>query len=591
MATFRKLLGLFDKRQKLHLVILFFMMFIGAGLEVLSVSMMVPLVTVMLQGGGEGRTGAVISALESLLHAQSREDFIFAAILILITMTIVKGLYLIFEYSTQYRFVFNNRFRLQRKMLHAFLSRPYEYYLGAETGEILRVIQSDVVVTFDLMIIILRLATELSIAVLLTITVFIISPIITVLTACSMLLTVLVITRYLRPIEKKAGWRHNTLSAQTNKWLIQAISGIREVKITRKEQYFEKNYLKYGEERILIDRDQAILGMAPRQIIEIVSISVTLAVIALQVKRGVSPDIFLPELSAFAMAAVKLLPSTNKIADAINQVSFRTAALDKVLENLKALDEVPEYLFDDREARPTPFHDQIEMKHVCYRYPNTEADTLVDVSLVIPCGKCVGIVGPSGAGKTTAVDVLIGLLHPHEGQILLDGQDIQNDYAGWLSHIGYIPQMIFMFDDSIKANVAFGYSDEDQDEERVWQALEDAQLADFVRTLPEGLNTRIGERGIRLSGGQRQRIGIARALYENPDVLIFDEATSSLDNETEKAIMQSILRLKGRKTMVIIAHRLTTIENCDIVYEVRDRTIRERELADVLNHQPVEKEQ
>ncbi|MBQ1446180.1 MAG: ATP-binding cassette domain-containing protein, partial [Solobacterium sp.] len=160
----------------------------------------------------------------------------------------------------------------------------------------------------------------------------------------------------------------------------------------------------------------------------------------------------------------------------------------------------------------------------------------------------------------------------------------------WLAHIGYIPQMIFMLDDSIKANVAFGYSNEDQDEERVWQALEDAQLADFVRTLPDGLNTRIGERGIRLSGGQRQRIGIARALYENPDVLIFDEATSSLDNETEKAIMHSIMRLKGRKTMVIIAHRLTTIENCDIVYEVRDRTIRERELADVLNHQPAEKE-
>ena len=590
MVTFRKLLGLFDKRQKIHLIILFFMMVIGAGLEVLSVSMMVPLVTVMLQGGGEGRAGALVALLQRLLHAKSGEEFIFAAILVLIAMTIIKGLYLIFEYRMQYRFVFSNRFRLQRKMLHAFLSRPYEYYLGAETGEILRVIQSDVVVTFDLMIIILRLATELSISVLLTVTVFIISPIITILTACSMLTTVLIITRYLRPIEKAAGHRHNQLSARTNKWLIQAISGIREVKITRKEKYFENNYLKYGEERILIDRDQAILGMTPRQVIEIVSISVTLAVIALQVKRGVSPDVFLPELSAFAMAAVKLLPSTNKIADAINQVTFRTDALDKVLENLKALDDAPDYLFDEHRAEPTPFHDRIEMKNVYYRYPNTEADTLVDASLVIPYGKCVGIVGPSGAGKTTAVDVLIGLLHPHEGQILLDGKDIQDDYAGWLAHIGYIPQMIFMLDDSIKANVAFGYSDEDQDEERVWQALEDAQLADFVRTLPEGLNTRIGERGIRLSGGQRQRIGIARALYENPDVLIFDEATSSLDNETEKAIMHSIMRLKGRKTMVIIAHRLTTIENCDIVYEVRDRTIRQRELADVLNHPSPEKE-
>ena len=192
-------------------------------------------------------------------------------------------------------------------------------------------------------------------------------------------------------------------------------------------------------------------------------------------------------------------------------------------------------------------------------------------------GEFVSIMGASGSGKTTAIDILLGLLVPQEGQVLVNGVDIQEDYAGWLAHIGYIPQMIFMLDDTIRGNVAFGISRSDVDENQVWKALEEAQLADFVKSLPRGLDTTIGERGVRLSGGQRQRIGIARALYTDPELLIFDEATSALDNETEAAIMESINSLHGKKTMVIIAHRLGTIEECDMVYRVEDGKIsRER---------------
>lgn len=213
----------------------------------------------------------------------------------------------------------------------------------------------------------------------------------------------------------------------------------------------------------------------------------------------------------------------------------------------------------------------IELKDITYAYPNTDKLIFDHAELKIPVGSAVGIVGTSGAGKTTVVDILLGLLRTSEGHIYADGVDIMTDYRGWLKNIGYIPQMIFMLDGTIRENVAFGVHASAIREERIWEVLKEAQLDDFVRGLPAGLDTEIGERGIRLSGGQRQRIGIARALYEDPEVLILDEATSALDNDTEAAIMDSINRLHGKKTLVIIAHRLQTIEKCDMIYRVENQ--------------------
>ena len=230
-----------------------------------------------------------------------------------------------------------------------------------------------------------------------------------------------------------------------------------------------------------------------------------------------------------------------------------------------------------KEVEKLPVEKEILLKDIVYRYPNTETYIFDHAEMLIPIDSAVGIVGTTGSGKTTIVDIMLGLLRIEQGQILADGVEVREHYEGWLKNIGYIPQTIFMIDDSIRKNVAFGVPEEEIDDEKVWHALKEAQLDEFVRSLPEGLNTKIGERGIRISGGQRQRIGIARALFEDPEVLVMDEATSALDNETEAAIMDSINRLHGRKTLVIIAHRLQTIEKCDMVYRVEHGKItRER---------------
>jgi len=222
---------------------------------------------------------------------------------------------------------------------------------------------------------------------------------------------------------------------------------------------------------------------------------------------------------------------------------------------------------------------EIVLENISYHYPNTEKWVLKDASMTIPIGQAIGIVGSSGAGKSTIVDVMLGLLDLKSGKILADGQNVleKENYRKWLKNIGYIPQTIFMLDDTIRRNVAFGVPDEEIDEARIWKVLEDAKLDEFVKSLPDGLDTGIGERGVRLSGGQRQRIGIARALYEDPEVLVLDEATSALDNDTEKAIMDSINCLHGNKTLIIIAHRLQTIEKCDAVYRIEDgKAVKER---------------
>lgn len=568
---------LLDKRQKNRVFLLFFVMLFGAFLEVLGVSLMIPLLTAIMQPDII-ETNQYVKLVCGALDIYSYRTFVVVCILALIIVFIVKDLYIILQYYVQYRFVYNNRFATQWRLLNTYMHRPYEYFLQVESGEILRVVQSDVFITYTLLSNLLGMATELIVSAALLVTVFIISPWMTLMAGLVMGLVVLMIAKVLKPKLRKQGLIHQKNYAATNKWLMQAINGMKEIKVAHKEAFFEKNYNDSGTKQICAERYNTILQNTPRLIIEMCSVCSMLGVIGIMILSGQGVETMIPALGAFAMAAVKLLPSANRIVTAMNSVSFQEPSLDKLLENLKILEEAAVYEEQGAENDDKlTLTREIVLADITYKYPGSQANVLEHASMQIPVGKSVGIVGASGAGKTTAVDILLGLLNPQEGQVLSDGIDVRTAYRAWLSHIGYIPQMIFMLDGSIRDNVAFGLETDEQRDEKVWRALEEAQLADFVRALPKGLDTEIGEWGIRLSGGQRQRIGIARALYSNPELLIFDEATSALDNETEAAIMESINALRGRKTMIIIAHRLTTIEECDLVYRVEDGKIcRER---------------
>jgi hypothetical protein len=473
---------------------------------------------------------------------------------------------------------------MQQKMLSGFLNRPYEFFLNVESGEILRVIQSDVVATYALLTTVLGMFTEAVVAVAISITIFIIDPLMTTFVIVMMAVVVIAIAKLVKPVLKKKGEEQLINNSLMYKWLIQSITGIKEIKVGGKEDFFRDNFEISGKKYISAEKWRTVFSNIPRLMIEMVSVCSTLAFIAFMIYKGREIETLVPTLGAFAMAAMKLMPSANRIVAGINQVVFQLPSLNKLLEDIEMFEEDEKKYSSYRKnnsnktVKVLTFNDKIELKDIVYHYQNSDKLILDKANMIIPVGKSIGIVGASGSGKTTAVDILLGLLLANEGEVLADGVNVMEHYSEWLSNIGYIPQSIFMLDDDIKSNVAFGVKKEEQDEERVWEALREAQLEDFVRGLKDGIHTQIGERGMRLSGGQKQRIGIARALYSNPAVLVFDEATSALDSETEAAVMSSINGLHGKKTMIIIAHRLQTIKECDMVYRVGDGKIVEENL-------------
>lgn len=581
-SVIKKFNKLLNGKQKSRLAILAVVTVIGAFLEVIGVSLMLPLITAIMQPNII-KTNKYIAYVCNILDLHSHRTFVIMCIIAVILVFIFKDLFLMMQYYIQARFVYNNQFATQQKMLNGFLNRPYEFFLSVESGEILRVIQSDVPTTYGLLTTILSMFTELIASLAISITIFIIDPVMTTFVIIMMGLVVLAISKCVKPILKKKGEDRHIHGSLTYKWLIQSITGIKEIKVGAKEEFFSENFTISGKKYISAEKWSTVFSNIPRLMIEMVSVCSTLAFIAFMIYKGKEIETLVPTLGAFAMAAMKLMPSANRIISAINQVVFQEPSLNKLLTDIEMFeeDETRYAKYNKNNSNEIEnrlsFNDKIELHNVTYGYQNSDKLILDNANMEMPIGKSIGIVGASGAGKTTAVDILLGVLLSKKGKVLTDGQNVMDNYSEWLSHIGYRPQAIFMLDDDIKSNVAFGVSKEEQNEERVWKALREAQLEEFVRTLPEGINTQIGERGMRLSGGQRQRIGIARALYNDPDLMVFDEATSALDNETEAAVMDSINSLHGKKTMIIIAHRLQTIANCDIVYRVENgKIIRER---------------
>jgi len=549
-------------------------MVIGGFMEMLSVSLMVPFINAVMDPGAtmEKWYAKIFCNIFHIGQGETRKFLIVLAV-VLALLYVIKNLYLLLENNFQYRFVYGNMFMIQQRLLNNYLHRPYEYFLAIETGEVIRVIQTDVTNSFLALTSLLEIFAEVIVTGVLLVTLLVISTFITIGIIVILCAALLIIMCVVKPIMAKAGKKNQRAAAEINKWMMQSIQGIKEIKISQKESYFEKEFAANGQSYVNTLRINAVLSQLPRFIIEAVSMSAIFIMIAVMIGNGTDLVTFIPTLSALAMAAVRLLPAINRISSGLGLLAYYEPSIDKLIKNLNEAQLAPLDIYDKRVAIK-PLQDNVSLSHIYFHYPsNDDKYVLKDSSLIIHKGESIGITGPSGAGKTTAIDILIGLLKPQKGVVTIDGTDIMLDREDWFKQIGYIPQSIFMLDGSIRDNVAFGILKEEVVDDQIWTALKEASLYDFVKSLPDQLDTKVGERGVRISGGQKQRIGIARALYNNPSILIFDEATSALDNDTEKAIMQSVENLHGQKTMVIIAHRLTTIENCDHVFQVKDSNI------------------
>lgn len=565
----KKLRVLLDKKQKRTMAQLIVLMIVGAFWQTAGVGMLVQAVNVIIDANALQNSKAV-AAMYRLSGSGSYESFSIMVMVLLILVFAVKNIFLYFQQKLTFAFVYTNQFRTSERMMRNYLRRGYEFYLSADTAAVQRNITSDVNNMYAMILAILQLMSDGVVSLFIGGYCLATNGAMTITLAAVITLLMVLIKVVLKPVMHRAGEENREYYSGLFKWISQTVQGIKEVKVNGKEQYFVEAYRECGRGYVNAVQKYSLYNNIPKLLMEAVCVAAMMGYMIVQVALGKPAENMLDAITTLAAAALVLLPCVNRINQQMNQIAYCEPCFMGVSDNLQ--DEIDEgkvdMSFASKDVQKLPVRKSIELKDITYSYPNRERLIFDHADMTIPVGTSVGIVGTTGSGKSTIVDILLGLLEVRTGTIYADGRDVRENYRGWLKNIGYIPQMIFMLDGTIRSNVAFGVPKDEIDEDRLWEALREAQLDEFVRTLPEGADTGIGERGIQLSGGQRQRIGIARALYHDPEVLVLDEATSALDNDTEAAVMDSINRLHGRKTLIIIAHRLQTIEKCDMIYRV-----------------------
>jgi ATP-binding cassette subfamily C protein len=345
--------------------------------------------------------------------------------------------------------------------------------------------------------------------------------------------------------------------------LQQSLGGLKEVKAMGHERFFYESFSKLQESLAEIRHRYGTLGDVPRLVVETIFVCGLFLVVLLVTLRGRAGEDIVPLLGLYAYGGFRLIPSMNRVLMHLGRIRFGSAAIGHLYQDLMLFGQHPVDRTDAQGGDAVLFTESLVLGRVSYTYEGSESPALQGIDLVVRRGETVGIIGPTGAGKSTLINIILGLLTPSSGRVTVDGRDIFKELRLWQRSIGYVPQEIYLTDDSLRRNIAFGLRDEEIDGGRVEVASRMAQLEDFIGSLPEGLDTIVGERGVRLSGGQRQRVAIARALYREPELLIFDEATSNLDQQTEHEVIRAIEALRGKKSLIIVAHRLSTIGPCD----------------------------
>ena len=568
--TIKKLLYILDKKQKKKSIFVFVCIIFSAFGELLGISAIIPFIYALLDV--EMLKGNVlISYFLSLFGITSDFGVIVLLGSALIVLYLVKNAYMLYASYVQQEYGTRVQKDLSTRLFKAYMNRPYTFYLDINSSVILRNINNDIQGVYAIIQNIFMLISEILLMGLLIIFFFIMDI---YLAMGISLLSLLCFGTVIAIFKKKMrimGIKQREARAARNKCINQSINGIKEIMVMQRCENAIDLFEDLSEEKRKADLVYGFAGCCPERIIEGVCVGGLIATVCIRIGMGVDVETFIPSLGAFAVAAFKILPSLSKVSRATSQITFLMPTLNETYDNIK---ESREYVKEKqiitcKEVKGKDiFNEKVEIKNIVWKYNNAKSEVLNNLSLTIQKGESIAFIGESGAGKTTLADIILGLLRPQQGEVTVDGTNIFSIPKEWSKVVGYVPQSVFLLDDTVRNNVSFGLGSGTVDDEQIWKALEQAQLKEFVQSLPKGLDTIVGERGVKFSGGQRQRISIARALYYEPEILVLDEATAALDNDTENAIMEAIDSLKGSKTLIIIAHRLTTIQNCNKIYEI-----------------------
>lgn len=580
MELWKQFLSLFDRQSKIRFLWLSFFMLIGGIFEAIGIGMIMPFIAIMNDPNIIWQRKK-ITFIYNFLGFDNTTHFLLFIGASLFLIFIIKNCYLAALSYFQYNFIFDKYINLSSTLMETYLQNPYTFHLQRNSAELLKNITTEVSgLVIGILIPGMIVLTESIVVIVLIAFLFIIQPIASI---TSMVILGGMYLLFHSFIQKKIGsygLKRQHYSQTLIQSVHQALGGIKEAVVLGRTSYFLEVFQQQSAGYAAAFRVYSTTSQLPRLLIETLVIGSMLLVIMILLQLNYDAQSLAPILGLFGMAAFRLMPSANRILSNCTSLRFYLSSIPVLHRELTLIKKKnissPNLLKNQSNIISESlisFRSSIEMRKVSYKYPETERYALHDISLKVSKGEVVGLVGPTGSGKTTLVDIILGLLNPTEGNVLVDGKDIFENVTSWRRLIGYIPQFIYLCDDSVRNNIAFGLKSEEINEEKIRSAVHAAQLETLIKNLPQGLDTVVGERGVRLSGGERQRLGIARALYHSPEILIMDEATASLDNQTEHAVTEAIKKLYRTKTIVIIAHRLSTLKDCDCIYLIKNGTI------------------
>lgn len=570
-----------SKKQKKQFIGLFFVGLGCALFETMGVSVVLPFVQAVITPD-EILKNKYLSPVFEYMNIIDASAVIVTVGIGIVLVYLFKNIYLIAAnyVQTVYRCHFYEDISI--RLLNSYLKRPYSYFITTTSSVIIQSIQNDSNRVYDVIDIFYSIISQgftiLLLGVLLVFSdAFMALGILFITGVCFLIVTI--------GFKKKMadyGVISRNAKEEQYQYLYQPIMGNKDIKVMQRTDFFVKRFNMATHKVTKSTIVYNFVTSLPERIIESIAIAGIIGVVCVRIQMGMDAASFIPRLAVFAVAAFRILPATSRCVGYFQSLVFYRPALEASYHDMVAFNEyekqISKFYIEEQERikgrnitfNNLGFENSLVIDQISWKYENSNEDVIRELSMTIHKGEAVAFIGASGAGKTTLADIILGLLKPSVGNIRMDGVDIFAIPMEWSKIIGYVPQSVFLIDDTIRANVTFGLDNEEISDEAVWEALDKAQIKDYIMKLPQGLDTRVGEAGIRFSGGQKQRIAIARALYHNPDILVLDEATSALDGETEKALMGAIDHLHGVKTLIIIAHRLSTIKNCDKIYEIRD---------------------
>jgi ATP-binding cassette, subfamily B, bacterial PglK len=567
-STIQKLWHLFDKQDRWSLVLLVFLIILGSFIEILGIGAIIPII-VLLSQPEAFQENPFLKQLYLIIQTDSPQILLTWSICGIIVIYLIKNLYLLGVVFYQSKLFFNQINKNASRLYKSYLYSPYSFHLKQNSTKLLRNIEMTEALVMGVMQPIAICFSEGVVGFLIFLLLVWVNPQAALIITFTLFILLGSFFLISRKNLHRLGEQNKNLKAKAFKLVLQGLESIKEVKILGREPYLHESYVRNQERFIHSSRSFERVAQSHRLFIESSTILIILGTLAIFLISRNDVHETLVSFSLFLVAAVRMMPSVNRVGGALSILQFNSPKFHEIYDQLAQDENFPKTA-ETCNKEPVLFNKIIELNQVSFQYETGEKPAVKGISFSIPKNNTVGFVGSSGAGKTTLIDLIIGVMEPDSGEVRIDGSNIHDNLSSWHRQIGYIPQSIYLADDTIKANIAFGVPENQIDEEKVWSALTLAQLKDFVESLPDGLDTIIGERGTRLSGGQRQRIGNARAVYHEPEILIMDEATAALDNETERAFMDGIESLRDKKTILLIAHRLSTVKNCDKIFFLKE---------------------